>query len=296
MDLNIDIKKGLYALYGKSKRKLNAIDKPAYIFSLYGEKGVGVVYNDKKQVMEAFNSVRYQTQVLEGVTYLMVLTQNENLSKQFVMLCVDFIQSYYENEEAFQIDPLDWWVGWSDLLGNKKSLTTIYSVMGEVLVYNYFKKIDDSTEWKAEEYATHDIESNTRMIEVKSSTVKHSTIIHISSKYQGITETKPLDLVFCRFEKTSDGYSMRDILNMCHIDERNEIIAKLAKLGFDQANHVFDEKYKLLESKLYPVDKDFPLIKEQKYDDGQFPNRVLSVNYDVSLDGYEKCQEINLLD
>ena len=160
-------------------------------------------------------------------------------------------------------------------------------MLGELISFWLCLKEDPTSQWCGNSFGTHDIEAKKFSAEVKSTTQKYGTVIHVNSQYQLKKENNPLYLYFCRFEKSLDGISINEIIEKFDRHQSYFIKEEIKKMGYKLENHIFNEKYKILEIKKYYVDERFPFFDSKKYNDNTFFDCVLKMEYTVSLDGLE---------
>ena len=97
-----------------------------------------------------------------------------------------------------------------DITWNVMSDKNPYDVLGELLVLEKMFKSGKEPVWSGVEHGTHDIETDTCSIEVKSTTQRYGYEVTINSVYQmHSADRKPLFLDFLRFELSKLGTKYR---------------------------------------------------------------------------------------
>jgi hypothetical protein len=115
--------------------------------------------------------------------------------------------------------------------------------------------------------------------------------VTISSQYQLETlGNKQLKIAFCRFEKVEKSELcinkvVEDIIN--YGVNREEIEAKLTKLGFQHGAASRKESFVKHDIFIFPVNESFPKITSSSFIDGRFPQGVEKISYQVNLSGLD---------
>ena len=163
----------------------------------------------------------------------------------------------------------------------------IYDIVGELWAVLKLFQIGERPFWSAIQQSTHDIEVNDESYEVKTTTSKTGTLIHVNSQYQ-LHSDKPVYLVFTRLELSDIGQSIDDLLKEIELydsenisDYNNYLFSK----GFGEGSHLRKVKYCLLERKLYVIDKDFPLLTAENFKGDTIPPSIVHYEYILSLEG-----------
>ncbi len=248
------------------------------------------------EIDEHFSNIRLYTSYLftglnqEG-TYLILscALDGENFSEKFALMCDDFIDPGEEGCRRCDLlkNPFSWWSDWKILVGNVSRDRKPYSVLGEMISYDYLLTIGESPEWEGPDSGTVDIRAKNIDCEVKSTTMRANKQITISSIHQLDSIYKPLHLFRCCFERSESGVCINSILPKlkAHGADMDVIEMKLESLGYSRGSSSRSIGYRLLEFEDYPVDESFPRIVADSFVDGGLPHGVESINYSVSLVG-----------
>lgn len=267
-----------------------------YVIKDNGWYGVGIDIDlDKTEYFEKFENVRLITKIKyfskENHKLLELITNKVELIEEFSLVCFDFI-SKFDNEKVNEniIEKANkWWDEWKKLLGNVLKSERDYDFLGELLALNYVLK--ENLNAKYSNFASHDIEMPQYSIEVKSTTEKYNAEIHVNSQYQLENNTeRPLKLIFVRLEKSQIGYSINDVVESLKIKGYDiNSLTKIENLGTSSIN----EKYRILEARLYNIDDNFPKITLKSLKNEELPNGIIKIEYIVDLDDID-YESINL--
>ena len=278
--------------FGKSMRIKELPDEyPAWTLKQNHSVAVAVPVEKYIPFSEQFASVKIHTAPNVEIgkklyNILMLESFSMESREEFAVMCRQFVDPGKDGEFRKKLisEPVECWKRWKDMLGNVSSDKAAYDIFGELLVLEKMLSGGKNVRWSGCEYATHDIESDSFSIEVKSTTTRYGYEITISSIYQmNPVESKPLYLSFIRFEKSELGRSV------------NDVVQSLKQLGFDAAllesalkkrnleegRVARNEKYKVLEWKQYPVDDVFPRITESSFKDNCLPQNIVKITYTV---------------
>ena len=164
-----------------------------------------------------------------------------------------------------------------------------YDFLGELLALNYVLNEDANATYS--NLASHDIELPQYSIEVKTTTEKYNAEIHINSQYQLENNTDmPLKLIFVRLEKSQIGYSINDVIESLKLKNYDiNSLNRLEKIGTSSIN----EKYRILEARLYNIDDKFPKITLNSLKNNELPKGIIKIEYIVDLDDID-YETINL--
>ncbi len=258
-----------------------------YIIKDNGWYGVGIDINlDKTEYFEKFENVRLITKIKyfsnENHKLLELITNKVNLIEEFSLVCFHFINKF-DNEKVNEniIEKANkWWDEWKKLLGNVLKSERDYDFLGELLALNYVLKEDSNAKYS--NLASHDIELPQYSIEVKSTTEKYNAEIHVNSQYQLENNTeRPLKLIFVRLEKSQIGYSIKDVIE--RLKTKNYDINSLTRIENIGTSSI-NEKYRILEARLYNIDDNFPKITLKSLKNDELPNGIVKIEYIVDLD------------
>lgn len=258
-----------------------------YVIKDNGWYGVGIDINlDKAEYFEKFENVRLITKIKyfsnENHKLLELITNKIELIEEFSLVCFNFISKF--DDEKVNEDIIEkanrWWNEWKQLLGNVLKRERDYDFLGELLVLNYVLNIDQNAKYS--NLASHDIETLQYSVEVKSTTEKYNAEIHVNSQYQLENNTKrPLKLIFVRLEKSQIGYSIKDVIE--NLREKNYDVNSLTRIKNIGTSSI-NEKYRILEARLYNVDDSFPKITLNSLKNDELPNGIVKIEYIVDLD------------
>lgn len=256
--------------------------------------GVAVPYCAEEPLVERFHSARLHQRFIqiggEELSCLLLTSNAEGYRNEFALLCADFIDPGEDGERRQRLleKPLQWWERWTDLLGNAVANKKVYSILGELLVLEkILQKGDGPCRWGGVEYAVHDIETEGRAYEVKSTLKRYGTTVTISSQFQLEQTDRPLSLVFCRFEETLAGDSIDaavERLTALGMDE-DALEHSLTLYKIEKGTSARRQNYRLLEMREYEVDEEFPLISSESFKENRIPDSIVEIAYTVDLLG-----------
>lgn len=268
---------------------------PAWTFKRNTWVGVAVPVREYIPFSEQFSQVRIRTE--QGVwigdreyTVLMLQCYAMDSRDQFVGMCADFVEPGPHGifREELIGAPAKYWRKWKTLLGNVISDKSPYDILGELLVLEKTIRSGKTPRWSGIEHGTHDIETDTCSIEVKSTTQRYGYEVTINSVYQmNSADGLPLFLDFLRFEPSTIGQSINDVVIRLKAAgyDAEALEAALKKANLENGRVARQKKYKVLEWKEYPVDEHFPAITESSFKDNCIPQEVLKFTYTVDLAG-----------
>lgn len=286
--------------------------KKSFIINVSGKVGVGFECKFDKPFHEKFSSI--ELQYIEHLnlgnkeTSVLFLFMNRNdlcknvespLLKEFSNFCTRFVilGEKASNRKYIETETLDWWKGICSLIGNSNKSLSTYALLGELVTYLYLKKKQPSVEyiWTGSEKKRLDFIGNKTSYEVKSSVIREDTSVTMHGIFQADQNNiKDSYLVFCRFEPTSveNGLSINNIMDKLNIVgcNCNEIENHLAKMCFYKGASSRDQKYSLLEMRIYKIDGKFPKITSGSFIGGAIPNGILDIDYRVSLNNLQFTQ------
>jgi hypothetical protein len=288
MNLEAVIKdKFTYLQKGRAFR-LQEFDAWVFMFN-DGTYGTAIPYKGEK-VNEHFANVKYYSSDVEfaGVnqSYLILASTIIQLRNEFAIICANFLDLGLNKEfrKDIQQYPFSWWKKWRELLGNAVRVRETYSIIGEMITVKYLLQQGKNLNWKPSDYSTHDITSEGKLYEVKSTTSKYKEILTISSQFQ---LRDPDFLVFCRFEKTKKGHSinyMVDELELLGMD-RSFLNLELEAIGYPEGALARSEKYKPLDIRKYTINEEFPGKELNDFLKNYSDPSVGRITYDIDLKG-----------
>lgn len=105
------------------------------------EFGVAIEIADDKDVSEHFNKCRYYTCRLKSEgkderNYLVLSSTFDDGLYEFASICTEFLEPGENGKNRLNIleSPCSWWEKWKELLGNKNSEKSVYSIIAEMSV------------------------------------------------------------------------------------------------------------------------------------------------------------------
>lgn len=277
-------------------------EHPAWTLKGNGWVGVAVPVETYIPFSEQFSQVRICTEAnvqIGSRTYDLLLLQCFTMQSrnEFALMCAHFVEPGKDGNfrRELTISPEAWWKRWKEMLGNISSDKSSYDVMGELLVLERLIQSGENPRWSGVERATHDIELDTYGIEVKSTVARYGYEITVSSIYQmRPSMDRPLNLDFIRFEKSVQGRSLDDIARSLKElgYDADSLESALDKAGLESGCVARNIKYKVIEWKRYPVDKDFPCITEASFKDDRMPPHILKITYTLDLAGINGSNQL----
>lgn len=281
MQLLNEIREGFANLQSDSWALLRETpDHPAWVYRNGGSYGVAIeVYVDAPIISERFSGVYLYR---DGV-YLKLECKNRILRNEFAIVCMHFLDPSSRNELVSS--PTRWWKNWRELLGNSIREPNAYSVLGELLAFEFLLNSGQNPEWIGAKSGSQDIETDQVVYEVKSTLSRYQSVVTISSQFQlQPHSTKPTVLIHQRFEPSHSGdsidASMQRLAASSEVDELEQL---LERLGYEKGSSARRDSYKLLESRSFPVNEDFPRIVPTSFKNDVIPEGILGLRYDVDL-------------
>lgn len=285
-------------LFANSERntayKINSLPEntPAWVIRFWDDSfGVAVPYSGVT-VNEGFaNALLYNAVYNIGGTDIECLFLTSSLEKsrnEFAIFCRDFVYAGKNGTQRKTLieNPILWWEHWKILIGNSIMEKRPYAVLGELIMYDYLLDLGYDALWEGPALSSHDLVCPNEEFEVKSTLSRYDKTIHISGQFQLKNSAKRLVLYFCRFEKNINGIcinKMVDLLVNKHGITRDEIDAKLNKLGYLNGSSAREEKYRINEVIQYEVDDNFPRIVPSMFKTEALPVGIKQLSYDVDL-------------
>lgn len=267
-----------------------------YVVNFNGLIGVAVESNCDVNINEKFNNVsiiKAEIKRDEANRNVILLYVNENkIDGFFIKLCCAFLK----DSAMISTDPIKWYNGWKNILGNMKTEKKVYDVVAELKVLNYLQEINDLPNLDATEKGTFDICAKSGFYEVKATKSKSSEIITIHSQYQLDTKflDRPLFIALCKVEQNDSGDSINDLCTKLKENGylMSQIESYLNELGYYSGSADRNKKYLVHELKMYEVDEKFPKIIDKSFVDGKIPNNIIKIEYNLSLDGLQYSKVI----
>lgn len=290
--------------YAQSVEELASTKYPAWTVKIDDSYGVAIPYEGEEEINENFADAKIlstKIKIASGEFKRVILLTTNSVENKvpFATLCGAFADPGENGFSRKQLEnsPITWWKEWKELLGNKNIDERIYDVLGELCVLKYVVTKGEEAWWNGPDGATYDIETDSRFIEVKSSTSREKQEVSISSQFQLFPNGKPLNLVFCRFEPTvSSGISIDSVIADFEVFGYNTSLLnqKLEKKGFEKGMSARKKLFILHEMLLYSVDENFPTITPSSFVGGVLPQGVTKITYTADLSGLKAiplCQE-----
>lgn len=255
-------------------------------FEITNEKIIEEDYFEKFENM--FLRVRKIGIKGELLNVIELLTQRTDNYDAFSMICEDFcnIGNNGENRKEIANNPRIWTKKWKDILGNKKLEEQAYSYLGELLVL--LRLSEKNIKANMTENGSHDIETNMKDYEVKTTILRKDAIVEVHSEFQlDNINDKDLSLIFVRLEETlTNANSINNVIEKLHnyyynVEEMNKIENKVKFLDSEIKNKM----YCVLEMREYNIDEYFPRITNKSFKEEKFPNNIKDIHYKVNLEG-----------
>ena len=204
------------------------------------EYGVAISFDDKRDISEKFANSRLFSRnlIIDGVEkkYLILSCMLDSLRYEFATVCAQFVEPGIGGVDRKNLlfEPFDWWEKWRELMGNTISNKEAYSVIAEMMVLDDLYVNDNTVEWTAVNFGTHDIEGYESSYEVKSTIKRYGAIITITGQHQ-LQNLKRLQLYFCRLEQSKSGVSINDMKNKLVADgyDKDKLEQQLYQLGYE---------------------------------------------------------------
>jgi hypothetical protein len=293
MNLLAEIRQYLANLSGNGMIRLATLPEsaPGWVFREGARFGVAVELPETLLVSERFaaaslNSVHRE---FNGKLrqFLRLESSRETLRNEFAVVCAQFLEfAPAERRNQLLVDPLGWWERWKDLLGNVVRECESYSVLGELLAMERLISKGQRCLWQGPASGSVDLHTSAGGYEVKSTTNRYDSIVHIAGQFQLLTSSiSNLYLIHQRFEPSDVGEcvdSTVDRLVGLGVP-RDDLELGLERLGLEPGRAARRECYRLLESRIFRVDDNFPKITPASFHGGTMPNGIVQIQYDVDL-------------
>lgn len=183
------------------------------------------------------------------------------------------------------------------------SLSSVIGLFGELLLLDYLvngKKIATLDNWVGPNGNRHDFEFLQHSIEVKSTTVKNGSDIHLN----GVTQLEPypgktVTILRIKLEIEPNGISLPQLVkkimlaNSINLEKFKE---KLLKVGYqsDKEDHYGQLRFQPIEFQIIPVDSKFPRITAKSLLDIDPAARIKDVEYIVNISGLETQRQSSI--
>lgn len=263
---------------------------PAWVYVTTSGWGVALRIPGTPTISEKFAGARLFTDATMDGHELRLESHGRRRRREFAVVCAQFLEPGEHGEEraAVLADPAAWWRNWRELLGNAVRERKPYSVLGELLAFERLLDLGQQPVWLGPAKSSHDIETPLASYEIKSTVSKYSSTFHAAGQFQlGAPAGKELFLIYQRFEPSTSGHSIDAVIQRIadKAHDTTELQLDLARLGYEAGAGDRRKTYKLLESKKYTVDGNFPRIIPASFIGGALPAGIVSVEYEVDLAG-----------
>ena len=275
---------------GERVLKLENTVNNIYIVKENGWYGIGIeIGMNENDYIERFENVVLNTKINyfsnENHKLLELITNQIDMLEQFSLICYNLANEFEEKDTNINaIDFADtWWKKWKKLLGNVMKSQEDYALLAELLSLNYLLQEDRSAVYSS--VATHDIETCDNSYEIKSTTEKYDSKIHVNSQYQLENNSgHPLKMIFVRLERSQIGYSIKDVLD--ELKNKGYDVEEINKTHHIGTN-ALNEKFRILESRMYDINDEFPKITEKNLKDEKLPKGIIKLEYTIDLNEIE---------
>lgn len=271
----------------------------AWIIYTGGKIGVAIPCIMNTDFYASFASVqmKYLPKLILGnknISVLFLFVDRNAVSSQglrdFAAICTAFVDPGINGIDRKNLikNPTLWWENMKNIIGNRNVDTTIYSLLSELVIYEYLlSQHKKNINWTGYNRTRVDFTTSTDSYEVKSTLQRYTTQISVNGQFQLIKEKNfNLHLMFCRLEKNLNGLSVDDMINKIkkyNIDVSN-ISHSIEKLGFPIGSIERKEKFNILEIRDYIIDESFPSITESSFINGKIPLGITHIEYTVDLE------------
>lgn len=280
---------------GQGQDLSDILGAPAYVIrGMRQECSVAIPLQQELEVNEEFASVRLlsvKKSVAGQDTFLLMLTYDGAYPpKPFAALCAEFLYPGVDGEcrRALLDNPVAWWRGWKEVLGNQDVDLRVYDVLGELCVLKILSQASPGVRfsWHGPDGSTYDIHTPDALYEVKSTIVKGDKRVVVHNAFQLDAGNVPLYLMHCVFEPSVAGVSINDLIDElvgsgCLDADRAEQFLK--SLGLAKGRSIRNKKYLLLSVDRYFVDDRFPVISP-------LPPGVIDLEYTIELASFDSAK------
>lgn len=267
---------------------------PAWIFRDSDLYGVAVPCDPESTVCERFAGASLGTEqrIVNGEPHhlLRLGSSDEALRNEFAVVCAQMVDPGIDGgaRRSLIASPLSWWDRWRQLLGNAVINQSAYSVLGELLVMETLLQRGEHADWRGAELGSVDIDTPAAGFEVKSTVSRYESRVHISGQFQlAGFDGRKLHLIHQRFEPVASGDSVTTVLERLVAAgvSRDRMEVLLTRCGLQNGCAARREGFRLIESKIYEVDENFPRITNQSFVGGVVPAGIVRVEYQIDLAG-----------
>jgi hypothetical protein len=174
------------------------------------------------------------------------------------------------------------------------SAETVAGMFAELVVLKRMLARDPSAHrtWTGPTGAPKDFLSRATAIEVKATTRTDGRKLRI----HGLDQLEPpaggkLTIAWFRLERseTDDAIGLNDLVGdvLALSDDEPAVLDLLAEIGYRRydRSRYDDDRFRILDERWYPVDKDFPRLSVAALDGQWLPSRVTDIDYTIDLSG-----------
>lgn len=272
-------------------REVLNFDRELYTYVDQYSYGIMIKCNDDIRINEQIGKISLYNKLidinLKSYNCIIVNCLDLNIRDRFIDFIVENVSSSYD---SLRDRPLNWWEEWCTFLGNVFVERRVYDIIGELFVLEKIFCKDKNTKWAATLKGSIDIENNNDIYEVKSTTKKYDSIITVSSQQQlKQNDNRNLFLVFVRLENSLGGECIEDYVTRIVANGYPERIIEeyLNRCGIPKNNHNRNEKYKIIESRIYSINGAFPKITNESFKNNVLPKGVCKISYDIDLNNLD---------
>ncbi|KJZ63042.1 PD-(D/E)XK motif protein [Pseudomonas fluorescens] len=267
---------------------------PAWVFSEGSVFGVAVELNDDRLVAETFTGSQLISvdRIVGGEARRLLRLESslQSLRNEFAVICAHMITPG-ENDclrRELLAEPSAWWKKWRHLLGNSLAAKSSYGALAEMLTIEKLMNQGMEVQWHGPSGGVVDVWTPSTGYEVKATVSRYDSCIHVAGQFQlALASVGLLNLIHYRFEPSTSGDSIDSVaqrLINAGFDSE-ELTQSLARIGFHPGSSTRRETFIVLESRVFPVDADFPRIVPDSFSGGNLPAGIVRVEYQVDLAG-----------
>lgn len=289
-----EIRENFASQFSQGLRKIKSADEESWTIRESNYYGVAILNTHKIEINEQFSNVRlfsseFQISGGEIINLLILSSELNHLRNEFAIICAQFLElgENRENRLLLQTEPFEWWKKWRDLLGNSIKNKKVYDVIGELYcVLHLLESKEKNIIWQGPSMNSHDIETETMSLDVKTTIIKYAETVTISGQFQ-LQSNKTLYIYMCKLEESSKGNSIDDLLELIVNagGHRSHYEEKINQLGYGLGSRDRKVKYNKLEGKRYLVDANFPAITPSSFVSGKIPDNITKIEYTIDLVG-----------
>lgn len=262
---------------------------PAYVYKTKSDFGVAVPAICQESMNEKFRGCRLKTDLVPAVGSALILSCMEPmLIEPFLAIASIFVDpgENGRRRQKLMANPALQWEEWTALFGNSFIQKKPYAVLAELLAYESLLKQHPETRWEGPYGATHDIETDDASFEIKATLSRTEWAVTIHGLYQAQGDKKEYLSIY-RMEKNSGDESINGVIHrLAQAGVDHDLLWQgLYLLGYEKNEHALDEKYSVLETRVYTVDENFPKITPDSFKNNAIPENISELSYRVLLNG-----------